>query len=250
VLQEKAMLRRFFFLATCGLSAVLTIEAAAGDMHPVDLSRHFNEKLDGGYGRIGPGNNLANLPRGENRFGDATFKVGEGMMQLGSRQAPNFPDRIKGIKVERTCDKIHVLQATLYGGSSRKPNELNVVVPQKEQIGEYIITYSDGSSEGFPIIHGEDVRDWWYVPGESDPPTVGKVAWEGTNQFADGTRAGIRIYSREWKNPFPSKLIKSIDFVGRKAETDAAPFCVAITLEDRDPNSPPDARSTSDPSAR
>jgi hypothetical protein len=250
VLKGTVMLRRFSFLAICGLSAVLAVEATAGDMHPVDLTKYVNEKLDGGYGRLGQGNNLAKLPRGEQKLGDATFKIGDGMMQLGSLRAANFPDRINGIKVGRTCDKIHVLHATLYGGSSRKPTETNVVVPEREQIGEYIFTYGDGSTEGFPIIHGEDVRDWWYVPGEADGPTIGKVAWEGTNEFADGKRAGIRVYSREWKNPFPSKMIKSIDFVGRKAETEAAPFCIAITLEDRDKNAPPDARSTSAPGAR
>jgi hypothetical protein len=227
------MLRTVSFLMICGLSIVLSIEAFAGDMHPVDLAQYFNEKLDGGYGRLGQGNNLAHLPRGERKFADVTFNVGDGMMQLGSQREPKLPERINGITVNRPCEKIHVLQATLYGGSSRKPNETNVVVPEKEQIGEYIITYSDGSTEGFPIIHGEDVRDWWYVPGQADAPTVGKVAWEGTNEFADGKRAGIRLYTSAWKNPFPAKVIRSIDFVGRKAETDAAPFCVAITLEDR-----------------
>lgn len=244
------MQRRISCLIVGGLLAVLPSTAFAGDMHPVDLTQYVNQKLDGGYGRLGDGNNLAKLPRGEQKFGDARFKVGDGILQLGSKREPKFPDRINGIKVDRTCDRIHVLQATLYGGSSRKPNETNVVVPEKEQIAEYIITYTDGSTEGFPVIHGEDVRDWWYVPGQADAPTVGKVAWEGTNEFADGQRAGIRLYSSVWKNPYPSKTIKSIDFVGRKADSDAAPFCVGITLEDRDKKSPPDARSTSDPASR
>jgi hypothetical protein len=35
-----------------------------------------------------------------------------------------------------------------------------------------------------------------------------------------------------WKNPKPDQKIVSIDFRGRKDETVAAPFCVAITAED------------------
>ena len=182
------MLRTISFLAICGLSIVLSIEAFAGDMHPVDLAKYFNEKLDGGYGRLGQGNNLAHLPRGEHKFADVKFNVGDGMMQLGSQRDPKFPigsteSKSIGPATRFTCCR---RRSTAVHRANR--TETNVVVPEKEQIGEYIITYSDGSTEGFPIIHGEDVRDWWYVPGEADAPTVGKVAWEGTNEFADGKR--------------------------------------------------------------
>jgi hypothetical protein len=34
-----------------------------------------------------------------------------------------------------------------------------------------------------------------------------------------------------WKNPKPDKKVVSIDYIGRKEETPAAPFCVAMTAD-------------------
>ncbi len=34
-----------------------------------------------------------------------------------------------------------------------------------------------------------------------------------------------------WKNPKPEKKVVSIDYIGRKSETPAVPFCGAMTVE-------------------
>jgi hypothetical protein len=34
-----------------------------------------------------------------------------------------------------------------------------------------------------------------------------------------------------WTNPLPDKKAATIDYMSKKADTVAAPFCVAVTLE-------------------
>ena len=59
--------------------------------------------------------------------------------------------------------------------------------------------------------------------------TRGKKAWEGKNEPAQGFNASIRLYLATWNNPHPDKAVVSIDYIS--AQTDAAPFCVAMTVE-------------------
>ena len=242
-------MRRSLVTIAAGLfSFVLVLPGLlpAGEMHAVDISKQCNQKLDGAFGRIGAGNNLARLPKGDQTFNDVKFKIGDGLMQLGSTILPKFPERIDGISVDRHAGKIHLLHSTCYGGHGKNNVAADILVDDDTQIGEYIIHYDDGSSEGFALIYGQDVRDWWYVPGESEKPSLGKVAWEGENDISDQTVAGIRVYSSIWENPNPEKKIKTIDFVGRKEETVAAPFCIAITLEDKAPPSTSDSKPVKD----
>ena len=97
-------------------------------------------------------------------------------------------------------------------------------------IGQYMIHYGDGSGEGISIVYGEDVRDWFYTDDEATT-TRGKVVWTGDNDWASQNGAKIRLYLTSWDNPHPDKRIVSIDYLGKKSETPAAPFCVAISLE-------------------
>lgn len=63
-------------------------------------------------------------------------------------------------------------------------------------------------------------------------PARGKIAWKGESVRSGEVGAKIRVYLSGWKNPHPDKKIASIDYLGKKAETPAAPFCIAISLED------------------
>jgi hypothetical protein len=57
------------------------------------------------------------------------------------------------------------------------------------------------------------------------------VAWKGDNELAKKYKCRLRLYLTTWENPYPDKKVVSIDYIGKKEETVAAPFCVAITLE-------------------
>ncbi|QDT54082.1 hypothetical protein Pan44_21090 [Caulifigura coniformis] len=225
----RRILAAAMLLAVCSQAGL-----RAGEMHSVDLSKQSNQKLDDGFGRMGPGNHLSRLPKGTQTFNDVVFEVGEGVLQLGGKILEKFPDRIDGIPVNRTCGRIHLLHSTCYGGHGKTDVPPEVVVKDETQIGEYIVHYEDGATSSIPLIYGRDVRDWWYVEGDSEPPSLGQVAWAGENDYSDQTVAGVRVYSSVWDNPYPEKTIKTIDFVGRKSASVAAPFCIAITLEDHD----------------
>src|SRR5205823_6181546 len=98
-------------------------------------------------------------------------------------------------------------------------------------IGEYRVHYEDGTNAVIPIVYGKDVRDWFYVEDEKEP-SRGKVAWQGNNGRAPQVGARIRLYLSTWENPSPGKKVTTIDYSSRKDQTVAAPFCIAMTLEE------------------
>ena len=224
-------MRRILMIAVVAAVAGL---ARADDeekkFHFVDLQPCANVKRGDSLGSGVSGNNLAQLPGGEQTFDGITFKVEDGILHLGSMILDAKPEKISDIKVDAKCTKLHFLHATCFGGG---PNQEGSPLWVKDgtTIGEYRLTFEDKTTVGIPIVYGQDVRDWFYVEGE---PGIerGKIAWSGTNERAPEVGAKIRIYQTTWKNTNPDKKIVSIEYLGKKSETPAAPFCVAITLED------------------
>jgi hypothetical protein len=98
-------------------------------------------------------------------------------------------------------------------------------------IGEYVIHYADHTTASVPIEYGKDVRDWWSW-GNPVEVTRGKVAWEGMNAYSRTEQQKIYLYLGTWENPKPEVKIQSIDYTS-SATTSAAPFCLAITVEQR-----------------
>jgi hypothetical protein len=185
----------------------------------VDIQSKANQKLKDGFHSNTEGNNLAEVPTGEQTLEGVKFKIGEACIQLGSKDLTDKPDKVEGIKVDKKCTKLHFLHATGYS------TEYDTV------IGEYTVNWDDGTSVTIPIVFGKDVRDWWYYD-DTPEPTRGKVAWKGDNDYAKSLNAKIRLYLTTWDNPKPDKKIKGIDYSTTK-ETQCAPFCVAITAEEK-----------------
>jgi len=186
---------------------------------PLDLQAKTNHKCKDSFqrGRY-PGNTLASLPTGEQTFHGITFQVGEGVIQLGSTLLQDKPAKVNGIPVGKKFSKLHILHATGFYLSE-----------QDTPIGAYTVQYDDGTSATIPIVYGMDVLDWWKYPANPEP-TRGKVAWAGENEGAKGFGATIRLYLTTWENPHPAKTVTNIDYASTM-DTDCAPFCVAITVE-------------------
>jgi hypothetical protein len=165
-------------------------------------------------------NNLKSLPTGKQKFGEVEFEIGDGVLQLGSSNVTTKPNKIEGIKVGRTLKKLHFLQAT---GYNTEPDTI---------IGKYVINYDDKTTAEIEIVYGKDVVDWWAYPDQV-APTNGKAVWEGENEASKGFDAKIKLYLKTWENPKPDKKVVTIDFVATKPEQAAAPFCVAITAEEK-----------------
>lgn len=216
------------FLMLLG-SAARGLSADDSEFVPLDLKPYFNHKLADGFGTDVPENNLSRLPKGESVFEDCNFDIGEGVIQLGSTAANDFPDKVTGIKVDRKLAKLHFLHATQYGGG---PNQQGnpYYVQDGTTIGQYRVNFDDHSESIIPVVYGEDVRDWFFIEGEK-APTHGKVVWTGDNEYARTNQARIRLYETTWDNPWPNKTVTSIDYSSKKEETPAAPFCIAITTE-------------------
>jgi len=217
------------------LTAVLVLATFTADadkriFHFVDLQPYANQSRGDNMGRGFPGSSLGALPGGEQKFGGIKFNVGNGLLQLGSTILDGKPERIAGIKVDAKCSKLHFLHATCFGGGPNVPNS-PLYVKDGTTIGEYHLRFEDKTELAVPIVYGQDVRDWFYVEEEPGPER-GKIAWNGQNERAAEVGARIRVFQSEWKNPKPDSKLASIEYVSRKGETPAAPFCVAVTLEE------------------
>jgi hypothetical protein len=129
------------------------------------------------------------VPSGEQAFAEVKFNVGEGLIQLGSKLLDKMPDKVEGIKVDRSFTKLHILHATRFGGGPNVEGS-EWFVKDGTAIGEYRVDYEGGESTTVSIVYGEDVRDWLFVDGEKGV-SRGKVAWEGDNDRAKqvGARA-------------------------------------------------------------
>jgi hypothetical protein len=220
-------------LIAAGICCILAVAAAFAQEKKsavIDLTKYFNhkpgEKLEGDERS---GNELP-VPKGEQEFKGIKMQIGERVIQLGSKTVGDKPEKVEGIKVDRKFAKLHILHATAFGGG---PNVEGTPghVEDDTLIGEYRINYDDKSSENITIEYGKDVRDWWFREDEKETSRA-KVAWTGDNDLAKQYSCRLRLYLTTWKNPKPDKKIVSIDFIGRKEETAAAPFCLAMTAED------------------
>jgi len=185
----------------------------------IDLQPQANQKLKDNFHSDTAGNSLASLPTGEQALEGVKFKIGEKCIQLGSKMVADKPDKVEGIKVDKKLAKLHILHATGFS------------TDDGTQIGAYTVKWDDGTNITIPIVFGKDVLDWWYFDNTSDP-TRSKVAWKGENEYSKSLNAKIRLYLTTWENPKPDMKIVAIDYSTTK-ETDCAPFCVAISGEEK-----------------
>jgi len=218
------VVRSMLTIAVGVVTAIGVSGAPAPKTEPIkfiSLKGHTNVKMDENlHSDRFANNNLKSLPTGKQKLGDVEFEIGEGVLQLGSSNVTTKPNKIEGIKVGGTAKKLHFLQAT---GYSTDPDTV---------IGKYVINYEDKTTAEIEIVYGKDVVDWWAYPDQV-APTKGKAVWEGENEASKGFDAKIKLYHMTWENPKPDKKIATIDFVAPNPEQTAAPFCVAITADDK-----------------
>ena len=206
-------------VALAGL--LLAAPAPSETFTPIDLKAYTNVKLaDNFHSGDFPENNLAKLPTGKQTFAEVKFTVGEGVIQLGSSQVKEKPDKVEGIKVGRLATKLHFLHGTGYQA------------PDDTVIAKYVVHYDDKTTADVEVAYGRDVVDWWLTADRKEP-TKGKVAWSGKNGATADTDTKIQLYLMTWENPHPKKKVVSIDYVATAPDGNAAPFCVAITAEDK-----------------
>jgi hypothetical protein len=209
-----------FLLVTFASAAPLPKGKEAGPEF-IELKAHINHKMkDDFHNDRFPGNNLSSLPTGKQTFAGVKFHIGDGVVQLGSTNVAKKPEKVEGIKVGRTLARLHILHATGFNAED------------DTVIAKYVVHYADKTKAEIEVAYGKDVVDWWAYP-DRKAPTRSKVAWEGENEPVKEFKAKLKLYLTTWKNPHPKKKVVSLDFVGTDKRGIAAPFCVALTADDK-----------------
>jgi hypothetical protein len=209
-----------FHALVCGAVLAFAMRAGAeAKLTFVDLQPKANHKLAEDL-HESEGNNLANVPQGEQQMGEARFRIGEKMVHLRGEHAAEMPQSVE-IPVNASGDRIHILHSTGYG-------EGDPEMADGTEIGAYVIHYADQSTERIPVRYGEELRDWWENPARNDLKNA-SVAWSGTNPAADQIMRKIRLYAIRWTNPHPEKEIATIEAQSQGTLCD--PFVVAVTVE-------------------
>ena len=198
----------------------------------VDLQASANQKLTDSLHGFN-GNDLSELPKGEQTFGGVRFKIEEGYLRLSGNietsAQPKKPEKLEGIVIGKSFAQLHILHGTGYGAYGGEGDPL--FVKDGTVIGEYRLHYEDGSAESIPLVYGEDVRDWWNWDKPAEV-TRGKIAWTGKNAFSREQNQSIHLYLTSWKNPHPEKKVSRLDYLCTGTNA-ASPFCIAISIEEK-----------------
>jgi hypothetical protein len=179
------------------------------------LSSKATQKLYEKLGNIN-NNDLGELPRGKQTFAGVTFSISDALIQVASLNLKRRPEKVEGIPIGKSFERLYLLQGTAWK------------VPDGTVIGEYQVHYAGGAVETIPIIYGDDVRDW-NTAADRSPAAKSVIGWTGTNTYTRRFNRTIRLYVGVWDNPRPEERVEAIDFI--TANTNAAPFCVAMTME-------------------
>jgi hypothetical protein len=191
-----------------------------GKLASIDLQPNADQAMDLATFDY-PHNDMRQVPRGERTFAGVKFTIGPGSLQLGSGLLPTAPERIEGIPVGGYVARMYVVHGTQFGGPTFSVSAGTV-------IGWYRVVYEDQSEQSIAIGAEEDLGAWY--ADDSQPLKRGAKVWEGKNLAAEWSNTTVRLYASGWTNPHPEKKIARIDFLA--AGTQAAPFCLAITVEE------------------
>ena len=175
-----------------------------------DLRPFCNSQLKAKHG-----NDLRNLPTGENERAGVPFYVlphdqnqGMGAISLSNvRVLPDgrevghrgdLPTVVEKIPVRRRVGRLAFLHMA---GFSHKLSQY-----AKPRMAEYVVNYRNGGRDVIPVRSGQEVVNWW-TDWARDLPNA-KLAWKGGNLRTDK----VAVFMVEWVNPFPERAVESVTF--------------------------------------
>lgn len=193
----------------------------AEDFSSVDIAGLCNLGFAGdpGDGWMGHGPEaLASFPLGEQTLARVPFRIinpadngGKAVIALRGATRANYPAEVADIRVDRRARALHFLHTCAWGR------------PDGIEAATYVIHYEDGAEQQVPVRVGVEIADWYL-----DPTLLpyAQVAWKGHIQDKPGP---IGVYAMRWVNPYPEKVISSIDFVSM--QEDPVPVLIALSAE-------------------
>ncbi|MGB0582692.1 MAG: carboxypeptidase-like regulatory domain-containing protein [Limisphaerales bacterium] len=187
----------------------------------IDLEPFYNIRLDDPT-YDGPGTKLPALGK---EFDGLPFQLHGQIVLFGRHLAirgRHFPTKVSDIPIDARFEELHLLH------HSRWP-----YVPG-QRIARIVLNYEGGTQHEYPIVFGDHVRDWHYLPSydtESIGDPNGKAIWR------DMTLSQYQGYRRLWKtvfhNPHPTIAVKSMDLISD--QTYAAYSLIGATVAMTDP---------------
>ena len=190
----------------------------------IDLTAQYNGGLGENWRGLYANDDLAALAPGLQQFGGVEFDV-RGVVQVSGqwlrRQGRKFPERVEGLRIGQTCQRLHFLHAAGYVSGSVNGT----------QIARYVVHYANGQEQDIPVIYGRDVLRHWVRSAPTNSATGPVLAWMGKAGPTNAPAAGLSpaLYHTTWLNPSPQVRIESLDFVSAMTEVDA--FLVGLTLD-------------------
>jgi len=196
--------------------------------YPIDLVPYLNRSLadeedndgQGGWSDQGRRTDLRDFPTGEQSFRGVPFQIVPGENNIvalkGLQRQLGVPKSVEGIALGRTAQALYFLQS----GAWINPGLHHA---------SYWINYADGSRYEIKLIGGLNYRDWSdphpEAPFLGESETKTQVAWTGSNPTFPVTS----VYLMEWINPYPEKVIASLDF---ESMVQAIPILLGLTVAD------------------
>ena len=194
------------------------------DYFQVDLKAYCNLGFEGEIGKGGwmahGEEALKELPFGLRVMAGIPFEIidpaknfGKSCIALKGTHRPHFPVSATGIKINRKASKLYFLHTCAWG------------YREGELAAYYIVHYEDGQQVKIPLRINIELRDWYAEPVDC---ALAEVAWKGMHKCdLEAAPKLVGIYAMEWVNPYPDKIITSIDFIS--AENTPVPVLIAIS---------------------
>lgn len=152
------------------------------------------------------------LPAGEQKLGAVPFNIINAAGNSGREVVGLGFDRAEGskpINVDASLSSILFLQSCLT--NKKRPEILEALIhPEDELVGEYVINYSDGSQEKVPLRYTVNLQAL-SEPQSSPYFTDAVFRWEVKPESGWDLPQFNALWSYEWINPHPAKMIKSIE---------------------------------------
>lgn len=190
-----------------------------------------------GWSAQGPDDDLSAFPVGKQILRGVTFEIvdpqnnhGKSLIALsGTKEVGILPDSVKEIPVGRKHERLVFLYGSAWGA------------PQFT----IRINYSDRKTwiPGAPAPFVEltmrpklEIDDWYmadtYLNGGGSMPRA-KLAWAGYSAASKRRDRHVGVFLYEWDNPYPEKVIDSIDVLSPGRNGSGQLFLLALSGADR-----------------
>lgn len=183
-----------------------------------------------GFCDFGPNYDLRSMSSGNKTLGGTPYNILGGTKNCVMVHNRKFFNKTLPSKVEIPVGKkaasinfLHTMDARL--------NHSYLI--RRELVGYYIMVYEDGSYAPLELKYAINICNfdglnsfwgWDYAP-KGEAMIRAKLVWRG--QTGSGVEA--HLYSTEWVNPNPSKVIKKIIFTSTWKPVGANPILIALT---------------------